>query len=103
MYYVCEIRSKASSLGNARKRMGKSPPRYHRRNIFVSCGATIIPRGTIGAVVDGGINYSVGFNERAYYHPLFETGLSRGDIMRKRRCDRKEVAKTYIILEYELR
>jgi len=54
--------------------------------------------------LDGGINYSVGLNERSYHHPLFETGLSRGDIMRKRRRDGKEVAKARdIILEYELR
>jgi len=75
-YYVCEIRSKASSLGNARKRMGKSPPRYHRQDIFVSCGAagnySVGNNGSGG--LDGGINYSVGLNERSYHHPLFETG-----------------------------
>jgi len=100
-----EIRSKASSLANARKRMGKSPPRYHRRNIFVSRGATgnYSTGNNRSGGLDGGINYGVGLNERAYYRPLFKT-RSRGEIMRKCRRDRKEVAKTYdIILEYELR
>lgn len=67
MYYDCEIHySKARSLGNARKRMEKSPPRYHRRDIFVSRAAVgNYPTGNNGnSSLDGGINYSIRLNER---------------------------------------
>lgn len=66
MYYDCEVCSKARSLGNARKRMEKSPPRYHGRDIFVSCAAAgNYPTGNNGnGDLDGGINYSIGLNER---------------------------------------
>lgn len=52
IYYDCEVRSKASSLGNARKRMGKALGGTTDGIYLYPAGwQEIIPRGTIGTVV----------------------------------------------------